>query len=186
MFKVIEEFPKYEINCEGLIRNIKTKTKKYVPVNKQGYYQVQFKKDGKTFARKVHRLVAMYFLEEPSEELKKLCSENYPYVVCVNHIDHDKTNNHYSNLEWCTHEHNTKESWRVGNTPALKGTLNGRSVLTEDLVHKVCKDFEKGMMPKEAVEKYEISRQQATKIRAGHAWKHIWEQYSITVNKRKK
>lgn len=186
MFKVIEEFPKYEINEYGLIRNCKTKVEKYTCVNKQGYMHVQFKKDGKIFSRKVHRLVATAFLEEPSEELKQICDKVYPYVVCVNHIDHNKLNNHISNLEWCTQEHNTKESWRVGNTPALKGSLNGRSILTEDLVHKVCKSFEEGMKPKEAVVVYGISVQQATKIRAGIAWKHIWEQYSIKVNRRRK
>ncbi len=186
MFKIIKNFPKYEINEEGLIRNIKSKVTKYTTINKQGYRYVQFKKHGNTYSLKVHRLVAEYFLEEPSDELKETCKANYPHVVCVNHIDHDKLNNHYTNLEWCTHEHNTKESWRVGNTPPLKGSLNGRSILTEDLVHKVCKSFEEGMMPKEAVTVYGISRQQATKIRSGHAWKHIWEQYNISVRKRKK
>jgi len=186
MFKVIEEFPKYEINDSGVIRNINTGAIKYSNVNKQGYWCTQFKKDSKIYTRKIHRLVALYFLEEPSEDLKKVCSENYPYIVCVNHKDHNKLNNHYSNLEWCTHEHNTKESWRVGNTKPLKGSLNGMSVLTEDLVHKICREFEQGMMPKEAVEVFGISRQQATKIRSGHAWKHIWEKYDITVRKRKK
>lgn len=185
VFKVIEEFPKYEINCEGFIRNITTKKAKYVCINKQGYYQVQFKKHGHIYGRKVHRYVAEYFLDPPSEELKKECKENYPYVVCVNHIDHDKLNNHYENLEWCTQGYNAKESWRVGNTPALKGSLNGRSVLTEDIVHELCKAFEEGMMPKQAVKCFGVSRQQASKIRAGIAWKHIWEQYDIKVNRRK-
>tara|TARA_R110002012_G_scaffold49804_2_gene128755 strand:+ start:18966 stop:19523 length:558 start_codon:yes stop_codon:yes gene_type:complete len=184
MFKQIKDYPKYEINCEGVIRNINTKTEKYTYVGKVGYKTVMFKKSGKTHSVKVHRLVAEYFLKEPSEELKSECESNYPYVVCVNHIDHDKLNNHVDNLEWCTHAHNTKESWRVGNTPALKGELNGRSVLTEDFVHELCVEFEKGMKPKEAVELFGISPQQATKIRAGYAWKHIWEQYDIKVNRR--
>lgn len=48
--------------------------------------------------KSVHREVAKAFLENPS---------NLP---CVNHLDEDKGNNHVSNLEWCTHEHNMQHS----------------------------------------------------------------------------
>lgn len=49
----------------------------------------------------VHRLVARAFLEKPEgwEDTKKWT---------VNHIDHDKTNNHWTNLEWTTHKDNCK------------------------------------------------------------------------------
>ncbi len=186
MYIVIEDFPKYEINNQGDIRFVSTKKTKYTNTNKQGYKVVMFKKGGKTYSKKIHRYVAQYFLEEPTIELKEECARNYPYVVCVNHIDHDKLNNDVTNLEWCTHKHNTQESWRVGNTPALKGESNGRAVLNESLVHEMCAAFEKGMMPTKAVEVFGVSRQQATKIRAGFAWKHISEQYNIQVRRRKK
>ncbi len=185
MYKTIEEYPRYEINNVGHIRHIKTKVEKYVYVNVQGYYSVNFKKGGKTYSCKVHRFVAKYFLPPPSAELEAICKVNYPFVVCVNHIDHVKLNNHVSNLEWCTHKHNTQESWRVGCTKPLIGEDNGRAVLTEDKVHEICKSFESGMKPKEAVEVYGISRSQATKIRAGHAWTHVSQLYDIKVNKRK-
>lgn len=52
--------------------------------------------DGKGDRRpkKVHRLVAMAFIDNP---------DNYP---CVNHKDENKTNNHADNLEWCTVAYN--------------------------------------------------------------------------------
>ena len=181
----MEEFPKYEINDLGHVRNIKTLVGKYVFVGKSGYRVVQFKKECKTYTVKVHRLVAMCFLPEPEDSLVDECAINYPYVVCVNHIDHNKLNNKSNNLEWCTLAHNNKESWRVGNTPALKGEANGMSILTEERVHEICKSFEEGMMPSMAVKTYKISRSQATKIRAGHAWVHVSSQYNIQVNKRK-
>ncbi|QVV97247.1 hypothetical protein 1992IndM4_0375 [Vibrio phage ICP1] len=185
MFKPIPEFPSYEINEYGIIRNIKTQKVKYVKENKQGYLYTQFKKNGEISTIKIHRLVAELFLGEPDENLKAHCAENYPYVVCVNHKDGDKTNNYVENLEWCSHAFNSKHSWATGLTPSLKGSMNGMAILDEDIVHKLCKAFESGMGPKEAVQVFGVSIQQASKIRCGLAWKHIWEQYDIKVRKRK-
>lgn len=185
MYKVIEEFPKWEINEEGHIRNVKTKRTKYVHEHSTGYLLVCFKKDGKVMTRKVHRLVALCHLEPPSEELRLLCESKWPYKPCVNHIDHNKLNNNVENLEWCDVAYNNKAAIKMGVVPALKGSLNGRAILTEDIVHSICKDYQEGFMPTDAIKKYGISRQQATKIRAGYAWKHIWSQYDIKVNRRK-
>lgn len=104
----------------------------------------------------------------------------------VRHLDNDKTNNHCTNLEWCSNDTNYRQAMSDGLIPALKGELNGRSVLTEELVHKLCQFFEQGGMPKMATELFGVSQQQATKIRAGFQWKHIWCQYNITVNRRRK
>lgn len=185
MYKTIEEFPLWEIDEYGHIRNTKTKNEKFVYVHSSGYMHVGFKKGGKRYTRKVHRLVAIHHLEEPCEDLLKLCESKYPYKPCVNHIDHNKLNNNVENLEWCDVAYNNKAAIEAGVVPKMKGVLNGRAILTEEMVHEICNAFEKGMMPKEAVTVYGISRQQATKIRAGYQWKHIWCQYNIKVNRRK-
>lgn len=185
MYKVIPDFPRWEINEAGHIRNTKTGADKFVYVSVQGYMSVNFKKNGKQVSKKVHRFVGSLFLPEPEPWLQELCASKWPFKVCINHIDHDKLNNHVSNLEWCDIAHNNKAAMDLGRVPALKGELNGRAILTEELVHKLCKAYESGMKPKESVEVFGISRQQATKIRAGFAWKHIWGQYDIKVNRRK-
>lgn len=54
---------------------------------------------GKRKGYKAHRLVAEYFIENPN---------NYKEV---NHIDGNKNNNHYINLEWCSRQINVQHSY---------------------------------------------------------------------------
>lgn len=66
--------------------------------NKNGYLHVTFTKDDKRYDYRVHRLIAMTYLEN---------SENKPQV---NHIDGNKLNNYLSNLEWVTAEENIEHA----------------------------------------------------------------------------
>lgn len=52
---------------------------------------------------RVHRLVALAFLGEP-----------LPEQTDVDHIDSNKLNNHYTNLEWVTRSENIKRSFAAG------------------------------------------------------------------------
>lgn len=58
------------------------------------YLAVVLNKQGTKTTKKIHRLVAETFLDNPN---------NLP---CVNHKDEIKCNNEESNLEWCTHSYN--------------------------------------------------------------------------------
>lgn len=66
--------------------------------NKRGYLHVVFTKDGKRYDYRVHRLIAMTFLENPENKEQ------------VNHKDGNKLNNYLSNLEWCTAEENIEHA----------------------------------------------------------------------------
>lgn len=186
MYKDIKGFPNHEIDIKGNVRNKRSGNILKGSVSKLGYKVVGIKLNTKNHTLKIHRLLAENFLPEPSEELKKFCSENYPYKVCVNHKDGNKLNNSIENLEWCTHKQNTQHAWETGLISKPKGEKNPRAKLSECLVHDLCKFYEEGGMPQEAITKFNISRQQATKIRAGFSWKHIWKQYDISVNRRNK
>ena len=59
-----------------------------------GYKRVALYKNGNKEYFKVHRLVAIHFIENP---------DNKP---CVNHKDENKANNRVENLEWCTVAYN--------------------------------------------------------------------------------
>jgi hypothetical protein len=77
-----------------------------------GYLQV-FLKDmnGKSKWYKIHRLVAMMFVNNPKpREYKE-----------VNHIDNDKSNNYYLNLQWCSHSMNIQHAYDKGHRVSKKG-----------------------------------------------------------------
>lgn len=50
----------------------------------------------------IHRLVAIAFVPNIN---------NKPHI---NHIDGNKLNNHYSNLEWCTPQENNEHGFKIG------------------------------------------------------------------------
>lgn len=60
-----------------------------------GYIRVNFLHEGTTKGIMVHQAVARAWIPRSS-----------PERIEVNHIDLDKSNNHYSNLEWCTRAEN--------------------------------------------------------------------------------
>lgn len=90
---VINDFPNYSVSNLGNVMNNKT-NKLLKLCNKSGYYHISLtnKNSHKTF--KVHRLVALTFIENDEDKPQ------------VNHKDKNKLNNNISNLEWVTHKEN--------------------------------------------------------------------------------
>ena len=69
--------------------------------NKLGYPQVNLSNKDRSYSRRVHRLVANAFIENPKKYKE------------INHIDGNKENNTVSNLEWCDRSYNIKHSYRT-------------------------------------------------------------------------
>ena len=91
----------YSVSDIGEIRN--DTTNKLLKLSmQQGYYQVTLSINKKPKRFRAHRLVAEAFIPNP---------EHKPYV---NHIDGCRSNNHISNLEWCTPAENTQHAVRTG------------------------------------------------------------------------
>lgn len=101
----------YEASTHGRIRQKKTGYMMKSHENQLGYQQVNIKgTHGEAITRLVHRLVAITFIPNP---------ENKP---TVNHMQHGRSSNHISNLEWSTHkeqaEHSRKRKLTMEETPS--------------------------------------------------------------------
>lgn len=105
----------YEISNYGRIKSLsrlvnnhsgfkKLLKEKYLKnhISKTGYFVVDLKNNNVRKTFKVHRLIAIHFIE-------KVIDKNY-----INHIDGNKLNNEISNLEWCTIKENNYHAKKIG------------------------------------------------------------------------
>lgn len=105
----------YQVSNIGNVRSLSRKRytggvlkervlRKRPAVTRKGnkYYRVALFKNGKRANLSIHRLVAEAFIQN---------TENKPYI---NHIDGNPSNNHVTNLEWCTAKENTIHAWNNG------------------------------------------------------------------------
>lgn len=95
---------KYLIQPDGKIFNLKLNRYQYIGTCKIGYSRCWLTgDDGKRKAYSVHRLVASDYVKGKT----KLRTD-------VNHIDGNKGNNNYKNLNWCTKSENQKHAYATG------------------------------------------------------------------------
>ena len=95
---------RYEVSNTGLIRNKITGQLLKAHKDKKGYLRISLSKNNKQVTVKVHRVVAIAFIENP---------DNLPPV---NHKDTNKENNTVGNLEWTTNYENMQHAIRNGLT----------------------------------------------------------------------
>lgn len=102
MLKSIDDFPGYYVSDEGdVISMVQLEPKKLCQwIDNVGYKQVVIRKNKKKYYKRVHILVANAFVEGKSEE-----------NCMVNHIDGNKINNNYKNLEWTSNKKNTQHAY---------------------------------------------------------------------------
>lgn len=86
-------------------------------VTGKGYLKVDLHKNGKRTHMKVHRLVAAAFVP------------NHLGKAQVNHIDGNKKNNSYTNLEWCTNQENQLHAQKIMREIKEEGSKDGFSLL---------------------------------------------------------
>lgn len=156
--------------CRSLDRTVKSrwgtpkplKGRIRVPgVQREGYLMVLLNRDGKSFKRYVHRMVAEAFIKNP---------QSHPQI---NHIDGNKSNNAANNLEWTTGSENCRHAIASGLYQNARGEAIGSAKLTEQDVIEIRRMVATGAMHKEAAALFGIGRKAVTKIVNRQRWQHV-------------
>jgi hypothetical protein len=109
-YKIIKDFPTYEVSNFGNIKNKKTGRILKPQIDTHGYYKVNLYKDRISFNKKIHQLVAEAFLINPL---------NKPFV---DHVNNNKLDNNVNNLRWATIQENSmNQKLSSKNTSNYKG-----------------------------------------------------------------
>lgn len=120
----IPHFDGYMINKHGSVIRIYCNNTKWKEIkgfiNVHGYVKVGLRKNNKTYHKSIHRLVAEIFIPNP-----------YKYDI-INHIDENKTNNDYTNLEWCTVQYNN--TYKTANNKYIN---KRKVVIVKDIINDV-------------------------------------------------
>jgi hypothetical protein len=97
-----------------------------------GYPCVSLRLNNVYYKERVHRLVGHAFVN------------GYQDKYTINHKDGDKTNNEYSNLEWCSLSENIKHALRTGlnNAPAKMHEANQKKTVQLNLNNQVLKVYD--------------------------------------------
>lgn len=103
----------YQVSNYGNIISFKRYKKgKRLKLNyKNGYLYIKLHKDIKRKSFRIHRLVAIHFIDNPLNKEQ------------VNHKDGNKRNNYYKNLEWATNQENVNHAWSIGLCENIKSAI---------------------------------------------------------------
>lgn len=160
IWKQIDDL-QYEVNQFGDVRHIKTQKIRKIGIAPQGYKRFDYwRKDGSRKNMSCHRAVANAFV--PLVEGKHY----------VNHIDSNRANNYYKNLEWCTTSENVKHGYKSGLAIPINGEHNGRHKLTQNQIINI--RHAKGAVSQTLLAKlYNIDQSHVSYILNRKYWRHI-------------
>ena len=110
----------------------------------------------------VHRIVASLFVE-------KECDEK----IEVNHIDGNKENNYYKNLEWVTRKENMEHAVRCNLFNNRQGTNNSNAKLSIEDVVNIRNSYDAGLSSVKLSKIYNVTKESIMNIVNFKTWKHI-------------
>ena len=154
----------YKVSNMGIIKSFKHEKdgRLLSPKFNGNYNQIRLCKDGVCNIFSIHRLVAIHFVENPLNKDQ------------VNHIDGNKTNNFYKNLEWATHSENGLHAYETNLRVSQKGEVHGRSRLTEKEVLAIYFLAHTGKFEqKKIAEMFNIHLATVSDIKLKKRWKHV-------------
>ncbi len=140
------------------------------------YLYVSLSKNNKTKSCKVHRLVAIAFIENP---------ENKPQV---NHKKGVKSDNRASELEWMTRDENlqhARDNKLFYGNRNQKGELNNGAKLDNAKVVEILELYKSGGYTQAALAKqFKVSVANINKIVVGEYWGHLSNKEKIFISRK--
>lgn len=132
-------------------------------IMKNGYHKVWLRNKTAKKCAYIHRLVAEHFIQNPE------CKP------CVNHIDGDKNNNNFHNLEWCSYSENMRHAilHNLNHLPRLCGEQHPQHKITADDVLEIRRLSKEGKNNRELSGMFHITEKQIRNIVLRKAWKSI-------------
>lgn len=142
-----------------------TKGKRRVVIHHTGYQVITMYVNNKAKQLRVHRFI--YECITGSEITKGMF---------INHIDGDKTNNSYENLELVTPSENTQHAFRIGLMTPMVGDMNGNARINADTVRNIIRDCTVEHSNILIGKKYNLYPKHISLIRHKKRWKFIFEE----------
>lgn len=156
---------KYEVSSYGRVRSYcqNAEGKILNPSQIGGFKVVSLKSLSKSKHYLVHKLVAEMFVEKASSD-----------QTVVIHLDWNKANNHYTNLQWSTKAESYKRMHkRLQEERKKKGKVVTYSKLKKEEVALIKSMLERGVKQKLIAKMFCVSEMQITRIKRGENWKEI-------------
>lgn len=162
IWKIINEYPDYEVSNLARVRNIETNVILKEHKQNRGYKMVNLKRNKISKGISLHRVVAIAFIPNPDNKAQ------------VNHINGDKDNNSVANLEWMTSSENVRHAIKTGLKGILVGTQHGMSKLTTNDVLEIRRIYSKREMNQTKIaELFNIKQTTVSQIINKSRWAHI-------------
>lgn len=135
----------YNVSEFGDVFSIRTNKLLKAHKDKDGYLQLKLSVEGKQYHKRVAKIVAETFIENPE------CK------YTVNHKDKNILNNHFTNLEWMTYSENTRHRHEVD------------PIMTEERLNTIKKDIDEGLNREDIIKKYNVSSSTLAKYFKGYS-----------------
>lgn len=130
--------------------------------NSKGYVRIRICYKNYSQMESIHRLVAMMFKVNP----------NPTRFNQVNHIDGNKENNYWRNLQWCTNSMNQRHRFDILKHPAPNGEKASATKLKEIDVLQI-PELLKTKKLQQIADMFGVGKTTISEIKAGRSWKHL-------------
>lgn len=131
-----------------------------IQTNPNGYRYLTLRRNGKSYTRKVSRLVAKAFVAGDQR-------------LTVNHKDGNTSNDYASNLEWLTQGDNNRHAYRNQLKMPIQGEASPHSKLTADHVREIRHIHLSGFGIRKVARMFGVSHSTISKIISRNDWKHV-------------